>query len=72
MSDNPSVEAAKETRVEASTTREPYRRPVLVRLGSLREMTLSASQSGNSDGATSGRNRKTGRGGKFDGAGRPL
>lgn len=46
---------------------QPYQRPVLMRLGSLRDITLAISTpKGNLDGKST---RRTGRGGRFDAAG---
>ena len=69
MSDKLNGETANEPRGDRPTARQPYLRPVVVPLGSLRDLTLSTAQSGKTDGATSGRNRRTGRGGTFDQAG---
>ena len=42
--------------------KKPYRKPTLIRLGSLRELTKTVGKSGNWDGGLTGKNR-TGRGG---------
>lgn len=54
---NKSEETSKATQ---PTARKPYRKPVLVELGSLRELTLKKNSKGAADGK---RNRFTGRGG---------
>ena len=48
-------------------TKRVYQKPILVGLGSLRDVTLSVAQTGNSDGGRTGNRRYTGRGG-LDGA----
>lgn len=45
------------------TAKKPYRKPVLLKLGSLRELTLKKNSKGAADGK---RNRFTGRGGHHD------
>jgi len=60
MNKNKQPDAAKS---DAPASRKPYEAPVLVKWGTLEEMTRSASNSGSSDGATKGANRNTGRGG---------
>ena len=55
---------------ELTPAREPYRRPVLVQLGSIRELTLHTSGSSNPDGGTGRRTSRTARGGRFDAFGR--
>ena len=57
------VSQAEETPPTIETaSKRAYRKPVLVRLGSLRDMTLSASNKGGTDGAKTGNKRFTGRG----------
>ena len=66
MSDDRIGETAEESR-PAAVARQAYHAPVLVRLGSLRDMTLSITTTkGNPDGS---KTRRTGRGGRFDAAG---
>lgn len=66
MSDDQCIDEAKQP-CQASGARNAYQRPVLVRLGSLREMTLNITTTkGNPDGS---KTRRTGRGGRFDAAG---
>lgn len=57
-----------ETGAGEAPARLPYKKPKLIELGTLRDLTGSVSNSGNRDGAT-GANNKTGRGGRFDEAG---
>lgn len=45
-----------------TASKKAYRKPVLIRLGSLREMTLSVSNKGGTDGGRTGNKRFTGRG----------
>ncbi len=67
MSDDRSSETAEEAQLSRAPVREPYRRPVLVSLGSLRDMTLTINTpKGRLDGS---KTRRTGRGGRFDAAG---
>ncbi len=56
--------AEKKSRTDGMQERKPYRKPVLTKLGSLRDMTLSVGRSGGSDGAKTGNKRFTGRGGR--------
>lgn len=57
---------ATDTRPELTAAREPYLRPVLVQLGSIRDLTLTTSGSMNKDGGSGSGQDKTGRGGRFD------
>jgi hypothetical protein len=66
MTDKPNVETAETAREGDAPAREPYRAPVLVQLGSLRDVTLSTFGGIAADGS---RSRKTGRGGRFDAVG---
>lgn len=47
------------------STKKPYQAPALVKWGSLEDMTGNKSNTGGSDGATKGFNRRTGRGGHY-------
>lgn len=71
MSDKPNVEKGVDVRATDGTTRAPYRPPALIQLGSIRNLTLAVSTSGNADGGMMS-NTRTGRGGRFDADGRPL
>lgn len=51
--------------VPDAQTRRAYQKPVLVTLGAMRDVTLSVSQQGNSDGGRTGNRRYTGRGGHY-------
>ncbi len=64
MNDKPSTEKVVDVSAREAAAREPYRRPALVELGSIRDLTLSAGWKGAGDGAKKGMNR-TGRGGRF-------
>lgn len=67
MSDKLITEAAGEVRVGDAPAREPYRRPVLVPLGSVRDLTLNiVTPTGANDGSSK---RRTGRGGLFGSSG---
>jgi hypothetical protein len=44
-------------------TRKAYQKPVLAKLGVMRDVTLSVSRDGNRDGGRTGSRRNTGRGG---------
>lgn len=66
MTNDPGSETAEEARL-AATNRQTYQRPVLLQLGSLRDMTLNINTpKGTLDGS---KTRRTGRGGRFDAAG---
>ncbi len=54
-----SLDKSEETAAQP-TVKKPYRKPVLIKLGSLRELTLKKNSKGAADGK---RNRFTGRGG---------
>lgn len=64
MSDKPNSEKVDEVRADEASARAPYRRPVVVQLGSIRDLTLSGGFSGTKDGGKTFPNR-TGRGGRF-------
>ena len=63
MSDSTSLQKTQRTGTLESATRKPYRRPVVAKLGSVREMTKSINNVGKLDGRSS---RRTGRGGLVD------
>ena len=69
MSDQPNKEASGAANVTASSRREPYRPPVMTKLGTLRDLTMTVGGSGKFDGKAS---KRTGRGGRFDAAGRAF
>jgi hypothetical protein len=50
---------------DALSPKKPYEAPVLVKWGTLEEMTRSVSTVGSTDSATKGANRHTGRGGHY-------
>ena len=50
--------------IEQHPQKKPYQKPVLIRLGSLRELTLMNGNHGNWDGGLMGKT-KTGRGGHY-------
>lgn len=60
-----------EPSVDAMRSRKPYRKPVLVKLGSIRDVTLANNNQGNRDGGK-GFASRTGRGGLFDGKGNRM
>jgi len=62
MTDTAKPAQATEAKAEASPERQAYRRPVLVKLGSLRDVTMTVS-GGTRDGMPG---RGTGRGGDFE------
>ena len=64
MSDKPSSEKVEESTAREAPARVPYRRPVLVQLGSIRDLTLSTGFTGAGDNSKKFPNR-TGRGGRF-------
>lgn len=47
---------------------KPYQKPVLKKLGSLRDVTLTVNRDGAADGARTGNRRNTGRGGHYGAA----
>ncbi len=61
---------ANDPRPEIEPAREPYRRPVLVPLGSIRDLTLHTSGSRNPDGGSGRGTSRTARGGRCDAFGR--
>lgn len=67
----PSNSKQSELSVKDGYTRKPYRKPVLVKLGSIRDVTLANNNQGNRDGGK-GFASRTGRGGIFDGSGNRL
>ncbi len=67
MSEDQGSDTAEVVRLTTAPVRAPYRHPVLVPLGSLRDMTLTINTpKGRLDGS---KTRRTGRGGRFDAAG---
>lgn len=71
MNDKPNLEKVDAVATAAVPRRAPYRRPAVVQLGSIRDLTLSGGWSGTKDGAKKLPNR-TGRGGRFDADGLPV
>lgn len=65
MPENEPLHPDETATVTGTQTRRVYQKPVLTELGSLREVTLSVSQQGNSDGGRTGNRRYTGRGGHY-------
>lgn len=59
----PEQSSDQELKSELSSAKRPYQKPLLQRLGSLREMTMAVSNQGALDGARTGNKRRTGRGG---------
>lgn len=57
---------ATDPRPNLNPARQPYRRPVLVQLGSIRDLTLDTGGSGHMDGGKGAGQNRTGRGGLFD------
>ena len=53
----------RESKLRRASAKRPYQKPVLQRLGSLREMTMAVSNQGALDGGRTGNKRRTGRGG---------
>lgn len=50
---------------QSEPAKKPYQRPVLVRWGSLRDLTQAIGNSGASDGSKGKTNNRTGRGGHY-------
>lgn len=53
----------RESKLQGASAKRPYQKPILQRLGSLREMTMAVSNQGANDGGRTGFRRRTGRGG---------